>query len=130
VGCVHVHCTLDERDGRLLYQEMLLPDLGFHDGQGLSEGVAGVPGRCLRPQQVGQVVAAEAASALNPEPDQKREMLPSPEPDGLAFTGGQERRPECRQQEMRSQGIISQCFGLALLGRRINPVSTTAGTVC
>jgi hypothetical protein len=129
-GGVHVHHARGERDGGLLHEQMLTADLGLQHRQGLGERVAGVPGRRIGPQQIGEIVSAEPAPALHAEPDEEREMLPGPEPDRLAGDGEQQRRPKRGQMQMRCQSVVSQWFGTALLGTQVNALSTPCGTGC
>ena len=92
--------------------------------------MAGPPGRRIRPEQVGEIVAREPPPALHTEPYEEREMLTGAEFYLLTGKGEQQWCPERGQVQVRGQTVISRCYGMVVLGTHINAVSTASHTVC
>ena len=74
---VHIHPARGERHSGALHQQVLAADGVPDNGQRLRQGVAGQGGCGRRPEQLHQVVAREALTRLDREPDQEGKVLAS-----------------------------------------------------
>ena len=88
---VDIDGSLDQHDGSPLDHQVVGPDFGLQHGDRLGEGMAGEVRGDLGPQELLQVVAAEALARLDRQPDQQRQMLPGAEADILAGIAAEQR---------------------------------------
>src|SRR6266513_1399702 len=75
-------------------------EFGFDNRQPLSERMVRKLGRCVRPEQIGEVIAGELLAGIEREPDQKSKMFPRTKPYLLASHGEQGGTAKTMQQKM------------------------------
>src|SRR5206468_12483636 len=114
-----------EGDGRAADHYGLPRDFRLDDGEALREGMVRMARRCVRPEEVGEIVARELLARFQRETNEERQMFARTEGHLFAGDGEQGRRAEAVQSETVSHMLTRVLLILReTLGLQINRVST------